>query len=157
MDISTIDACPPTLPHREPSGRHCRYTLRCCDPHASAAVTPALFCESSSDSESVLGRGSGYDGEPVLVARQYLVATRHLAKSHCLVATRHLVESQRLVANQRLTASMTVPSPTSEIPNQSFTLGRSPRKMTANMATSTTLSLSIGATLDASPICSARK
>ena len=145
MDISTIDACPPTLPHREPSGRHCRYTLRCCDPHASAAVTPALFCESSSDSESALGRGSGYDGEPVLVARQYLVATRHL------------VESQRLVANQRLTASMTVPNPTSEIPNQSFTLGRSPRKMTANMATSTTLSLSIGATLDASPICSTRK
>jgi hypothetical protein len=43
------------------------------------------------------------------------------------------------------------------MPSQFGALSRSPRNITPNIATSTTDSLSIGATLAASPILSARK
>ena len=53
--------------------------------------------------------------------------------------------------------STSTPAATSAIPNHSRPAGRSPRNSTANTATSTTLSLSTGATRDASPTFSARK
>ncbi len=42
------------------------------------------------------------------------------------------------------------------LPNPTFQVRRSPRKSIANKTTRTTLSLSMGATRDAGPICSAR-
>ena len=56
-----------------------------------------------------------------------------------------------------LKLKITTPALISNIPNHSRMLGRSFRKMTAKMATSTRLNLSTGATLEASPNCSARK
>ena len=58
---------------------------------------------------------------------------------------------------QRFNANTSTPAPTMRIPSQSRTDGRSWRKSTANTATSTRLSLSTGATLEASPIFKARK
>jgi hypothetical protein len=63
----------------------------------------------------------------------------------------------RVASSYRRSASSTTPAPTSAIPVQSRVVGRSPRNATANTATSTTLSLSTGATSDASPTFSARK
>jgi len=57
----------------------------------------------------------------------------------------------------RLSARTRTPAPIIKIAIHSRTLGRSLRKRTANTATSNTLSLSTGATFDASPIFSARK
>jgi protein-S-isoprenylcysteine O-methyltransferase Ste14 len=54
-------------------------------------------------------------------------------------------------------ATSTAPIAMSAMPAQFGTDGRSPRKATANIATSTTESLSIGATRAASPSLSARK
>jgi hypothetical protein len=56
-----------------------------------------------------------------------------------------------------LNPRMMTPAPTRKIPNHSLTVGRSSRKMTAKIATSTRLNLSTGATFEASPICNARK
>lgn len=53
--------------------------------------------------------------------------------------------------------STTTPSATRPMPSHSRGSGRSPRKSTAKTATSTTLSLSTGATCEASPILSARR
>ena len=52
---------------------------------------------------------------------------------------------------------ITTPALTISIPSHSLILGRSFKKMTAKIATSTRLNLSTGATLEASPDCSARK
>ncbi len=49
------------------------------------------------------------------------------------------------------------PAPINEIPNHAWPEGRSPRKITAKSTTRTTLSLSIGATKEASPSCRALK
>ncbi len=68
-----------------------------------------------------------------------------------------LKEAYHVARLDHLSASTIVPRPTRMIPNQSLRTGRSPRNSTANMATSTTLDLSMGATFDASPICSALK
>jgi len=57
--------------------------------------------------------------------------------------------------NRRLTNQ--APAAISPMPNQLTSDSFSPRKATLNTATSTTLSLSIGATRAASPRCSARK
>src|SRR5665213_2748487 len=54
-------------------------------------------------------------------------------------------------------ATRTAPTPTNAIPVQPMGERRSPRKVTAKTATSTTLSLSIGATRAASPSFSALK
>jgi hypothetical protein len=54
-------------------------------------------------------------------------------------------------------ATSTAPAAIRAMPAQFGTDGRSPRKVTANTATSTTLSLSIGATRAASPSLRARK
>lgn len=62
----------------------------------------------------------------------------------------------RHIDHQR-TARIRTPHATSAIPNHSCGDGRSPRKALAKIATITTLSLSTGATFDASPICNARK
>jgi hypothetical protein len=59
--------------------------------------------------------------------------------------------------DQSFTASTTAPAPIMAMPIQPCALGRSPRKAKANSATSTTLSLSIGATSVAGPSFSARK
>ena len=56
-----------------------------------------------------------------------------------------------------LNASTITPAPTIKIPTHSCTEGRSPRKITAMRTTSSRLSLSTGATFEASPIFSARK
>jgi len=58
---------------------------------------------------------------------------------------------------QRLNASTKTPALTMRMPIHSRMEGRSPRRATANKVTSSTLSLSTGATLDASPIFRARK
>ena len=58
---------------------------------------------------------------------------------------------------QRLKASKRTPPATIAIPDHSRSDGRSPKNVNANTATRTRLSLSTGATLDASPILSARK
>lgn len=58
---------------------------------------------------------------------------------------------------QRLKPRTKTPRLTSAMPNHSRLLGRSPRKSTAINATRMTLSLSTGATLEASPSLSARK
>lgn len=60
-------------------------------------------------------------------------------------------------ARQRLNASASTPPATMAIPVHSRSDGRSPRKAKAKTATSTRLSLSTGATFDASPIFRARK
>lgn len=57
----------------------------------------------------------------------------------------------------RFIASTSTPAPTMAMPSQSRPDGRSCRNTTANSTTSTRLSLSTGATLDASPTFSARK
>ena len=59
--------------------------------------------------------------------------------------------------NQRLKASNSTPAATNAMPDHSRSDGRSPRNANAKTATSTTLSLSTGATFEASPIFSARK
>ena len=64
---------------------------------------------------------------------------------------------RRGAVGQRLTAISTAPAAISAIPSQPFSDGRSPRNTTPNSATSTTLSLSIGATSVAGPSFSARK
>lgn len=56
-----------------------------------------------------------------------------------------------------LKLSTTTPALTISIPSHSLMLGRSFKKMTAKIATSTRLNLSTGATLEASPDCRARK
>jgi len=58
---------------------------------------------------------------------------------------------------QRLNANTKTPALTIRMPAHSRMEGRSSRKATANTVTSSTLSLSTGATLDASPIFKARK
>ncbi len=62
-----------------------------------------------------------------------------------------------VATTQRFSARTSTPVATRRIPAQSRVDGRSCRNRTANRATSTTLSLSIGATLDASPALRARK
>ena len=52
---------------------------------------------------------------------------------------------------QALVAMMTAPAAIRPMPSHPVTDGRSPRNAKANSATSTTLSLSIGATIDAGP------
>lgn len=64
--------------------------------------------------------------------------------------------SPRDRTTQRRSARTMTPAVTMPIPTQSRGLGRSPRKTTAKTATSTTLSLSTGATREASPIFRAR-
>ncbi len=56
-----------------------------------------------------------------------------------------------------LIASTSTPIDTKMTPKHSTTDGRSPKKAKANIDTNTRLSLSTGATFEASPICSARK
>jgi hypothetical protein len=58
---------------------------------------------------------------------------------------------------QRRAATKMTPAAMSSTPSQLRADNRSPRKATPKMATSTTLSLSIGATRAASPCCKARK
>src|SRR6266478_6493214 len=57
----------------------------------------------------------------------------------------------------RFNPRIRTPAPTMRMPIQSRPDGRSPRKRNANTATSTRLSLSTGATFEASPTFSARK
>lgn len=59
--------------------------------------------------------------------------------------------------DQRLNANTKTPAPTNRTPPHSRKEGRSPRNATAKRATRSTLSLSTGATFDASPIFRARK
>lgn len=67
------------------------------------------------------------------------------------------VREPRPPARAHFSASSTTPSVTSAMPDHSRSDGRSPSSSTANSATSTTENLSTGATLEASPIFSARK
>ena len=62
-----------------------------------------------------------------------------------------------LFRGYRFRASTSTPAPTMRIPSHSRTDGRSWRNSTANTATRTRLSLSTGATFDASPTFRARK
>lgn len=98
----------------------------------------------------------------------------HSGASSCNCPTGHACPTRKVAVNtqpmqccsiancarssrHRLNASTNTPAPTIRMPIHSRTDGRSPRKATANTVTSSTLSLSTGATLDASPIFSARK
>lgn len=62
-----------------------------------------------------------------------------------------------VVSVQRFKASNSTPPPIMAMPAHSRIDGRSPRKITAKIATNTRLSLSTGATFEASPIFNARK
>ncbi len=68
-----------------------------------------------------------------------------------------IVRNGKRIAPYPLYATRTAPTAIRQMPSQFGTDNFSPRKMTANTATITTLSLSIGATRAASPSFSARK
>ena len=65
--------------------------------------------------------------------------------------------SCRVVRGYGASARTTAPAAISPPPTAFSNVSRSPRKIHAPRITSTTLNLSIGATLEAGPICSARK
>jgi len=60
-------------------------------------------------------------------------------------------------AHHRFSARTRTPPATSKMPHHSRSDGRSPRNANAKITTRTRLSLSTGATFDASPTCRARK
>ena len=69
----------------------------------------------------------------------------------------HVVSKYEYVSPYRLMARTSTPPATIAIPTHSRRTGRSPRNAHAKIATNTRLSLSTGATFDASPTWSARK
>ncbi|MGY3660181.1 hypothetical protein ACVJ19_006844 [Bradyrhizobium sp. USDA 376] len=109
--------------------------------------------------EEEIGRIQRAAGSPRLIG----VSARHQcfgrgARSHRRQPSRPSPGSARQRrAPQNLIAKSTAPAPIMAMPSQPCAVGRSPRKANANRATSTTLSLSIGATSVAGPSLSARK
>ena len=69
----------------------------------------------------------------------------------------HSLAGTAQAAGALCSAINSTPAATSAMPSHSCTAGRSPSSAYAKTATSTTLSLSMGATCDACPSCSARK
>ena len=98
------------------------------------------------DMGSAVGLGSGHGAERTFL--RLFQATFSTTRAEAMGTADFL---------QRFNANTSTPAPTMRIPSQSRTDGRSWRKSTANTATSTRLSLSTGATLEASPIFKARK
>jgi hypothetical protein len=93
------------------------------------------------------GAAPNYDEGAGLLARDFAAGRRQW---------RHRRQSDG-VGGQALMAMITAPAAIRPMPIHPIADGRSPRKAKANKATSTTLSLSIGATNVAGPSLSARK
>src|SRR5207237_1111752 len=90
------------------------------------------------------GRGAVRTGRVLLLVQAASVAARGLR--HRADRRRRGAADRGVVSPQLLMAISTAPQAISPMPIQPCRLGRSPRKTTPNRATSTTLSLSIGAT-----------
>ncbi len=99
-------------------------------------------------------RGKGLSARPVRAI--WLPASRRACAHHGDSVPRHL-SGALTAALACYCSSSTTPAVTNVAPAPTFQVRGSPRNAAANITTSTTLSLSIGATADAGPSLRARK